>query len=173
LTFDVRPVDVDEAPRPGESPATLAERLARTKAAATPEPAAWGIAADTVVALDGVPFGKPASPEEAADMLRRLRGRWHEVLTGVAVRRPDGQIVSAVDRTRVLLRTYDDEEIAAYVASGDPLDKAGAYAIQHVGFHPVAAIEGRYDTVVGLPVALVFDLLAIAGWPVNSAAGRQ
>ncbi|MCS6801033.1 MAG: nucleoside triphosphate pyrophosphatase [Chloroflexota bacterium] len=173
LSFEVCPVAIDETPRPGESPAQLAERLAREKAAVAPVRDAWGIAADTVVALEGEVFGKPATPEEAVAMLRRLRGRWHEVYTAVAVRRPDGVLLSAVDRTRVLMRSYSDQEIAAYVASGDPLDKAGAYAIQHPGFRPVERIEGRYDTVVGLPVPLVMQLLDAAGWPLRSAASPQ
>ena len=165
IPFEVRPVDVDETPEPAERPEALAERLARAKAAASPDPSAWGIAADTVVAQDGAILGKPQDPTEAVAMLRRLRGRWHYVYTGVAVRRPSGAILSAVDCTRVLMRDYHDDEIAAYVASGDPFDKAGAYAIQHTGFRPVAQIEGRYDTVVGLPMELVEWLLRAAGWP--------
>ena len=167
LPFEVRPVDIDETPEPGEPPGALAERLARAKAAATPDPEAWALAADTVVAREGETFGKPANANEAVAMLRRLRDCWHEVYTGVAVRRPDGTIISAVDCTRVRMRDYRDDEIAAYVASGDPLDKAGAYAIQHVGFRPVAQFEGRYDTVVGLPVPLALQLLSAAGWPLS------
>lgn len=173
VPFEVRAVAIDETPHFGEEPAHLAERLAREKAAAIPEVNAWTIAADTVVALDGEVFGKPTTPEEATRMLRRLRGRWHDVLTAVAVRRPDGTIVSAVERTRVLMRHYNDDEIAAYIASGDPFDKAGAYAIQHPGFHPAERIEGRYDTVVGLPVPTTLRLLNDAGWPFSSAADRQ
>lgn len=165
LPFDVCPVDVDETPLPGEAPRALAERLARAKAAATPDDARWGIAADTVVALDGDVFGKPAGPDEAVATLHRLRGRWHEVITGVAVHAPGGAIHSAIDRTRVLMRRYSDGEVLEYVAGSDPLDKAGSYAIQHPGFHPVERIDGRRDTVVGLPLSLVTRLLAEAGWP--------
>lgn len=173
VPFEVRAVAIDETPQPGEAPAQLAERLAREKAAATPEANAWAIAADTVVAIDGEVFGKPTSADEAARMLRRLRGRWHEVFTAVAVRRPDGTIVSAVERTRVLMRRYRDDEIALYIASGDPFDKAGAYAIQHPGFHPAERIEGRYDTVVGLPIPTTLRLLNDAGWAFSSAASLQ
>jgi len=114
------------------------------------------IACDTVVALDGQLLGKPGNPAEATTMLRRLRGRFHDVYTAVtllsASRPPTGRLSTAVARTRVVMRAYTDAEIAAYVASGDPLDKAGAYAIQHAGFHPVAQVQGCYVNVVGLPL---------------------
>jgi septum formation protein len=173
LAFEVCPVAIDETPRPGEPPAALAERLAREKAAACPDPHAWGIAADTVVALGEQVFGKPADAREAAAMLQTLRGRWHDVYTAVAVRRPDGQLLSAVDHSRVRLREFSEDELAAYLASGDPFDKAGGYAIQHEGFRPVAEVVGARDTVIGLPTALLWQLLAAAGYPgLNAAADR-
>jgi MAF protein len=125
------------------------------------------LAADTVVVLDGAILGKPADAAEAMAMLRRLRGRWHRVTTGVAVIAPHaaGQLIehTAAATTRVLMRDYTDQEIAAYVASGDPLDKAGAYAIQNAQFRPVARIDGSYPNVVGLPVRTVLRLLERVG----------
>ncbi|HXZ74508.1 MAG TPA: nucleoside triphosphate pyrophosphatase, partial [Streptosporangiaceae bacterium] len=139
--FSVQPAQVDESPLPGEKPGDYVLRLAQAKAR---EAAAAGragrlvLAADTTVALDGDLLGKPGDAAEAADMLRRLRGRSHQVYTGLAaLTAPDGNLVTDLCVTAVPMRNYRDEEIEAYVASGDPLDKAGAYAIQHPGFHPV------------------------------------
>jgi septum formation protein len=162
--FHVRPADVDETPRPGEAPGTYVVRLARNKARAcasttlgmAADPSRAGtlvVAADTCVALDGDLLGKPDGMAEAGNMLRRLRGRVHQVYTGVAVLRPaDGLLVSELCTTQVPMRDYRDEEIEAYVASGDPLDKAGAYAIQHAAFHPVESLAGCYASVMGLPL---------------------
>jgi len=167
LPFEVTVADVDEDPLTDEAPATLAARLSQAKAHAaclhphshTP-PHSLVIACDTVVALDGQLLGKPGNPAEATTMLRRLRGRFHDVYTAVTVlpplpsasRPPTGRLSTAVARTRVVMRAYTDAEIAAYVASGDPLDKAGAYGIQHAGFHPVAEFRGCYANVMGLPL---------------------
>lgn len=171
VPFDIRALNVPEQPRAGESSATTAERLAQEKAevAARLVPDAVVIAADTVVALDGQPLGKPADAGEARAMLRQLRGRAHDVSTGVVVcDATSGLCASEVVTTRVHMRDYADKEIDAYVASGDPLDKAGAYAIQHAGFHPVARIEGCYLNVVGLPLCATVHLLRIVGFPLPS-----
>lgn len=118
------------------------------------------LAADTTVLLDGRSLPKPRDAEEAVRMLETLRGREHVVATGVAVAPPGEQPpVSATSATRVLMRDYSDEEIAAYVATGDPLDKAGAYSIQHPDFSPVAEISGCHLGVIGLPVCIVARLL--------------
>lgn len=173
IPFTVVKSDIDETQRPGEDPIAYARRLSREKAAAVHAQIASAgdplivIAADTVVIdADGVVLGKPADAGEARAMLTRLRGRAHTVCTGLTVlRQIDGQIdLETRDvRTRVWMRAYTDAEIEAYIASGDPFDKAGGYAIQHPGFHPVERIEGSYSNVVGLPVETLRDLLAALG----------
>lgn len=144
----------------------LGEYLAREKAlAARGALAREGkrgtvLAADTTVLLDGRSLPKPRDADDAVRMLKTLRGREHIVATGVALAPPAPQpLVSATAATRVLMRDYRDEEIAAYVATGDPLDKAGAYSIQHPDFSPVAAIAGCHLGVIGLPVCIVARLL--------------
>jgi MAF protein len=122
------------------------------------------LASDTTVLLDGRSLAKPCDQEEARWMLRELRGREHVVATGVALAGPEpDQLLSATSATRVLMREYSEDEIAAYAATGDPLDKAGAYSIQHPNFHPVAKISGCHLGVIGLPVCLVGALLG--HWP--------
>jgi MAF protein len=154
--FSVRPAEVDETPHPGEAPDRYVLRLAESKALAcarSEADAALILAADTTVSVDGDILGKPADAHEAAAMLRRLRGRSHQVYTGIALLRPsDGKLHSQVCATDVPMRTYGEAEIEAYVASGDPLDKAGAYAIQHAGFHPVEGLQGCFASVMGLPL---------------------
>jgi septum formation protein len=161
IGFDplVRPVGVDERANPGESPTDLVTRLAEAKARAAHrglEPSARAglvLGADTTVVFDGACLGKPARAEEAEAMLRRLRGRTHEVITGVCLLRTgDGAAVVGSETTRVRFREYDDATILAYVASGEPLDKAGAYGIQGGGARLAAAIEGSWSNVVGLPL---------------------
>ncbi len=171
LAFSVDAADVDETPRPGEDPAALACRLCRAKAAAVAgrHPGAIILAADTVVALDGALLGKPADPAEAVAMLAALRGRTHQVYTAVSVAR-DGTLAAQLSVSDVTMRAYSDGEIAAYVATGDPLDKAGAYAIQHPLFSPVAAWTGCYTGIMGLPLALAQEMLAAAGAPVAEDA---
>jgi septum formation protein len=158
--FEVRPAGVAEWPYGGGSAAAYAESLARAKAGAVP-PGGDGVVlgADTVVVLDGEVLGKPRDAEEAAAMLRLLSGRRHEVITAVALER-DGAVRCAHDRAEVTFRSLGAEEIARYVASGEPLDKAGAYAIQGGAADFVTRLEGSRDTVVGLPVQLVRALLA-------------
>jgi len=164
LPFEVQPADVDETLLPGETPATAVRRLATAKAALLATPDTWVIGADTLVTVDGGPLGKPADADEARAMLLRLRNRPHEVLTGVAVIGGGKRLVGHT-LTGVAMRGYAPEEMEAYIASGDPLDKAGAYAIQHPTFHPVKMINGCYCNVVGLPLALTLALLQQAGYP--------
>jgi septum formation protein len=161
ISFDVLAADVDESSRPGETPQVYVERLALEKALAIAavRTDALVIGADTTVVVDGRALGKPRDPADAVGMLRRLNGRSHDVLTGVAVAGPQG-IKSAVERTRVWFDPMTDEDIDRYVASGEPLDKAGAYAIQGLASRYIPRIEGSYTNVVGLPVALVVRLIA-------------
>jgi septum formation protein len=156
--FLTRPASIDESPLPGEEPGAYVLRLALGKAvaaaAANPEPVqSWVLGSDTTVALDGLILGKPSGPAEAREMLALLRGRAHTVYTAVALRSPaDGALHSELCATSVPMRAYTDDEISAYIASGDPLDKAGAYAIQHPEFHPVEQFAGCFASVMGLPL---------------------
>lgn len=167
IPVDVMSVCIDERPDPDEHPATLATRLALEKNQALTDPPseAWILAADTTVDLEGRSLGKPQNPAEAQHLLRQLRDRPHEVHTGVALRIPQTQEMT-VRRvtTRVWMRPYTDAEIAAYVASGDPMDKAGAYAIQNVAFDPVATADRCYANVVGLPLCAVAALMRAGGY---------
>jgi septum formation protein len=162
MPFTVAASDVDEALPPDTSPAVIVRDLALAKAQtiAAIRPHCLIIAADTVVALDDRILGKPRDAEEAVAMLLALRGRWHRVWTGLAVMRahPEPPLVVTV-ATDVLMRDYSSAEIAAYVATGDPLDKAAAYAIQHADFHPVARIAGCHANVMGLPLCHLYALL--------------
>lgn len=162
LTFAVAPADVDESWRDGEPPAVHAERLAREKAAATRRAGAVTIAADTVVVVDGVILGKPRDGADAAGMLRRLGGREHVVHTAIAVAYGT-RMASGVEATRVWFRPLDEPTIAAYLATGEPLDKAGAYGIQGYGAVLVERIEGDYFTVMGLGLARMVRLLEEVG----------
>lgn len=178
VAFTVCASDVPETPAPGESPADFAIRAACDKGAAVSclRPDAWVLAADTVVAVGGEILGKPRDGADARRMLRLLAGREHEVLTGVALFAPDGACVErVVVRTRVGFRALSDDEIAAYVATGEPADKAGAYAIQG-GAAPFArVVAGSYSNVVGLPVDEVRALLArhgLAPAPATAASER-
>ncbi|OQA46690.1 MAG: Septum formation protein Maf [Chloroflexi bacterium ADurb.Bin325] len=164
LAFAVDVADVDETPFPDEQPAALVSRLCQAKAMAVARrhPAALVLAADTLVALDGQLLGKPADAGEAATMLARLSGRTHQVYTAVCVAR-DGVYDARLSVSDVTMRGYSDAEIDGYVATGDPLDKAGAYAIQHPQFTPVAAWTGCYAGIMGLPLRLARDMLRDAG----------
>lgn len=173
LDFRVVPGQVDEQPLPGEPPAAMAARLAAAKARTILAAGEWVLAADTTVALDGRALGKPADAAEARWMLQAMRGRSHQVHTGLALWDPaTGRLALRVTTTRVWMRNYTDEEIAAYVATGDPLDKAGAYAVQHGGFHPVARLEGCYANVVGLPLCTLRTLWQAwgAAWKIDLPA---
>jgi septum formation protein len=165
LPFEARAMAADETPRPGESPVDLVARLALVKARAVDAPGALVVGADTVVALDGEILGKPLDAADAARMLRALSGRAHEVWTGVAVVRDGAEplTLETTCRTRVVFRELDAREIDDYVASGEPLDKAGAYAIQGGAARFVERCEGDYENVVGLPLAATAALLERAG----------
>lgn len=166
IAHDVDPADIDETPRAGESPEALAVRLARAKALLVAErhPGRLVLAADTVVVRDAELLGKPGSAEEAAAMLGRLAGRAHEVVSAVALAR-DGAARSRVDTTRVWFRSLDPDLIRDYVATGEPMDKAGSYGLQGFGALLVERVEGDPFGVIGLPLRLVADLLADAGEP--------
>lgn len=164
IPFQVSVPGVPEVRLEGESPAAYVERLAREKAlAAAAGPEDWVLAADTTVVLDEHVLEKPADPADAARMLRLLSGRRHQVLTGVCVRR-GGRLWSAVETTEVEFSPLTGEEIQAYAHSGEPLDKAGGYAIQGRASRFIPRIEGCYFNVVGLPVARVYHLLREAGY---------
>ncbi|RLC81170.1 MAG: septum formation protein Maf [Chloroflexi bacterium] len=154
LPFGVTVADVVEAPQPGEPPYDLVARLSQDKAhAVAVPPDALVIACDTVVALEGELLGKPRDAAEATAMLKRLRSRPHTVYSAITLLETTaGRALTQVAETQVVMRAYSDAEITAYVAGGDPMDKAGAYAIQHAGFHPVAELRGCYANVMGLPL---------------------
>jgi septum formation protein len=164
---EILPVEIDESPRPGEPPPACAARLAQAKveAARLRTPEALLLAADTVVDLEGRILGKPADAEEARALLRALRGRPHLVHTAVAVHHPlRGETRVEVATTGAIMRSYTNEEVEAYLATGDPFDKAGAYAVQHPAFRPAAAVEGCYAAVVGLPLCHLARILRRWGW---------
>jgi septum formation protein len=187
MAFDVRPTDVDEAVRPGEDAEDLVRRLAVEKAQAAVDAAPEGelvvVSADTVVAIDHDVLGKPVDEADAVRMLRRLSGRTHRVLTGVAVASRSGVLDDAfppadgggvalgtavdieveVAATEVTMVDLGDAEIAWYVATGEPLDKAGAYGIQGRGGIFVSSLFGSFDNVVGLPLTTTRRLLGQAG----------
>ncbi len=162
--FTVRSSEIDETPRPGEAPGAYVLRLAREKARAAGRPGELVLAADTSVVVDGEILGKPRDDTDAERMLRLLSGREHEVLTGVAVLDPMGRLVAAIDRTVVRVAPLSAEEIAWYVATGEPRDKAGAYAIQGLGALFVEAVAGNYSNVVGLPIPTVYRLFEELGY---------
>ncbi len=162
----VDPVEIDERVRAGEGPHAYASRLAREKAAAggTRHPEQWVLGADTVVVLGGDILGKPRSVEEAESMLARLAGKQHLVITAVALAR-QADLFEASDATSVWFRPIPAEIIRAYVQTGEPMDKAGSYAIQGRGAVLIERVEGDYFGVMGLPVRLVIDLMQAAGIP--------
>jgi septum formation protein len=162
--FTVAVADVDEVLRSGESPLAFVSRLAQEKAMAiaVDHPEAWVIGADTVVVMADEILGKPVDPADALAMLNRLAGRTHEVWTGFAISRDNSTVVTRAVRTEVTFVPAVNDVLAAYVASGEPLDKAGAYGIQGRGGLLVERIDGSYSNVVGLPMAeLVAELLKL------------
>lgn len=165
VPFDVAVPDVLEDMDGDGSPRECVLRLASDKAAAVALrfPGRIVVAADTIVALDDQILGKPSDSADAMRMLALLRGRWHRVWTGIAVRSGPGAALRAAEWTDVLMRDYANAEAAAYVATGDPLDKAAAYAIQHEQFSPVALISGCYANVMGLPLCRLHAMLAQVG----------
>jgi septum formation protein len=172
LPFSVLSSAVDESPHPGEAPSALVQRLANAKAdlvAARAVGPAIIIGADTVVLLGDKILGKPGSPEDARQMLTQLSGRTHSVLTGVAlIRLPDGERRQFIESTLVHFRSITEEEISYYLATGEPYDKAGAYAIQGRAGRYIPRIEGCYFNVVGLPLSRVLTELQSLGWSANS-----
>lgn len=161
IAFDVLAADIDETPFPNEAPAAYVERLAIEKARAVLalRPDARVLGADTTVTIDGEILGKPVDEDDARRMLYLLNGHMHEVHTGVAVVSRN-QVTSAVDTTRVWFAQMTDEDIRWYVATGEPVDRAGAYAIQGFASRFIPRIDGSYSNVVGLPVALVSSILS-------------
>ena len=168
LQFSVLSSAVDETPIPGEAPQDMVRRLALAKAelvAARALGPATVIAADTIVVLEGSILGKPRTSEDARQMLERLSGRTHSVVTGVAlIRLPDVERREFVETTQVHFGSISNAEILKYLASGEPFDKAGAYAIQGLGGRYVPRIDGCYFNVVGLPLARLCKELAELGW---------
>ncbi len=164
IAFVVQPAHIPEDPLPGEAAKDCAERLAREKALAVARqrPHDVVLGADTVVVVDGQLLGKPSDAADAARMLRMLSGREHQVITGVCLV-VGGKPSVASEATLVTVSEIKDKEIADYVASGEPMDKAGAYAIQGIASRWIPRIEGDYGNVVGLPVALVWSMLRQAG----------
>ena len=171
IPFRVIAPDVDEHVFAGEEPAAYVTRLSRVKAEAVAPrvPGDVILAADTTVVLDGAIFEKPISPDDAVRMLSLLQGRTHEVMTAVAVMR-DAEIAQALDVSRVTFRPADEATLAAYVATGEPLDKAGAYAIQGLGAPLIERVEGDFFGVMGLPLRLALDLLGRFGRPYRFGA---
>jgi MAF protein len=161
-SYSVSPANIDETPREGEKPVTYVLRLAAEKAAAcqTDLPGLI-LAADTIVVENDRLLGKPEDQADAVRMLKQLRGHAHKVMTAIALYdRKSNRVEKEMCITDVPMRDYTDEDIAAYVKSGDPLDKAGAYAIQHKGFHPVEDFHGCFASVMGLPLCHLQRLAA-------------
>ena len=163
VEFQVLTADIDERVRPGETPKEYVSRLALSKSQAIKSSSAAGwviLAADTAVVDENQILGKPIDSLQAANMLRKLRARTHYVFTSLSVRDTlTEEVITDLCVTEVGMRSYHESEIRDYVASGDPLDKAGAYAIQNTGFNPVQKISGCYTNVVGLPLCHLTELL--------------
>ncbi len=168
--YEACSTDIDETPRPGETAPDMVERLSRAKAeaASAEHPDRTVIACDTTVELDGAILGKPRDAEEARAMLRALRGRAHSVYGGMTIVNPTrppahnrtgGEGTTLVVHTRVWMRDYTDAEIEAYIATGDPMDKAAAYGVQNPAFHPVARVEGCFANVMGLALCHLYNTL--------------
>ena len=163
--YELDTAEIDESPRAGEPAPALVTRLARAKAEAVAARrlGAWILAADTIVEIDGDVLGKPADEREAVAMLGRLSGREHRVFTGFTLLGPGGDHRSGMVASRVRFRSLDGARIASYVATGEPLDKAGAYAIQGRGASMIAGIDGSFTNVIGLPLDEVGAVLGEAG----------
>ena len=166
IAFEVHAADVPEVRKPGEKPLEFAMRLARAKADAVAQrhPDAFVLGADTIVIVDGKVLGKPVDAADAARMLRLLSDREHDVTTAICLIMPQArERITTQETTRVYLSLLRDEDIAAYVATGEPMDKAGAYAVQGIAGRWIDKIEGDYFNVVGLPVAKVYRILRQSG----------
>jgi septum formation protein len=164
IAHEVRPANLDESMRPRETPRRHAERLARDKASAVAmrDPDLITIAADTIVVINRKVLGKPVDKEDAARMLAMLSGREHTVITAVAVSRGK-KLRSAIEEVKVKFRRLREEEIEAYIATGEPMDKAGAYGIQGFGATIVERVEGDYFAVMGLPLVRLIGLMREVG----------
>jgi len=162
IVHEVRPADIDESQLPGEQPRAHAERLAREKAAAIAKEGTVTIGSDTIVVVDGDILGKPRDEDDARRMLRRLSGRAHIVMTGIAVDW-NGRLESAVEEVGVTFRRLDEHDIAAYIATREPMDKAGAYGIRGYGATIVEGVDGDYFAVMGLPLNRTVRLLERLG----------
>jgi len=161
ISFEVQPAHINEDPLPNEEARTCAERLAREKAQAIARkrPTDAVLGADTVVVIDNQILNKPIDAADATHMLRLLSGRTHSVITGVCLAVSGQPLAVTSEITSVIMSKISEEEIAGYVATAEPMDKAGAYAIQGIASRWIPRIEGDYSNVVGLPVALVYRLL--------------
>jgi septum formation protein len=165
LEFTVRAADVDEIPLPGETPAACVRRLAHAKAAARIGKDELVLAADTIVVLDGRLLGKPRDPADARRMLASIAGREHTVLTGMSLHDEwSGRQEAAVEASRVRMARMSASEIDWYVATGEPLDKAGSYAVQGIGALFVESVYGSYTNVVGLPLPATYRLFSTLGY---------
>lgn len=172
--FTVEASHITEKTLFGESAEEMVCRLALSKAVDvfSRRDGFWVVGADTVVAVDGVIYGKPADNAEALDMLMNLQGRTHDVITGVALIAPDGRKKSAFEKTAVTFRAMTEEELSSYVALGESLDKAGAYAIQDKGTLLAEKINGCYFNVVGLPIRLLSEMFSDMGWSLSEQWGK-
>jgi nucleoside triphosphate pyrophosphatase len=159
IEFKVLPTDIDETRLPGETPREYVLRLSRSKALAVARSDELVLGADTTVVIDDEIEGKPGDTVDARRMLRALSGRWHEVLTAITLVRGN-QLLSDIESTRVKFAELNEAEIDWYISTGEPLDKAGAYGIQGYGSRFVERIEGSYSNVVGLPVQMVYRMIA-------------
>jgi septum formation protein len=174
VSFQVCPVHTDESPVAGESIAEMVLRLAREKAVAEKPPGCLVLAADTMVILDGLGLGKPEDEAHARSMLRRLAGKTHTVMTGVALLDVDREeLVSEIEVSEVSIDDIDGDVIDWYVATGEPLDKAGAYAIQGLGALFVQSVSGNYSNIVGLPLPLTQALFRRLGFDLRDFRSRQ
>ena len=175
ISFDRLPTEIDESPLPGESPEACVVRLAEEKArhaAREVRDSAIVVGADTLVVVDGEVLAKPVDEQDARRMLRLLSGRGHRVITGVvALRLPDGAMRRAAEATTVTFAPLTEREIEDYVATGEPMDKAGAYGIQERAGRFITRIEGCYFNVVGLPLARLYAMLRELGWDQDTKAG--
>jgi septum formation protein len=170
IPFDVVPAGINEQFQPGEPPEMAVARVAQSKAAsvAAAHPGSVVLAADTTVVIDGEALAKPSDAADAARMLRILSGRTHEVLTGVCVRHGTRRLVR-VESTRVHVATLTEPDIAWYISTSEPYDKAGAYAVQGLASRFITGIEGSYSNVVGLPISRVYELLKELGCDILEA----
>jgi septum formation protein len=161
IPFEISPADIPEILVAGETGSEAAARLAREKAAAAAvrHPGEWILAADTLVLVDSVVLGKPADEPSAREMLRLLSGREHRVVTAVHLRKGSADGTGEIEESRVRIAPMTDEEIRWYVATGEPRDKAGAYAVQGLGARFVESVDGSFSNVMGLPARTVYRLL--------------